>query len=470
MLGRLGGAFVAALLLVAALLVMAAPAPEAQAARMCPPVTLDDLFPEPAKPTPTPSPTPTTVPDTGTSTTTTTSTVPVSSTNEPPVTTAPGEGSTVTTEPGAGSTTAPPRPAPKCVPFRYDMRWPLAGRGQILSGFGADRDGGDRHHKGNDISAPKLTPVVAVADAVVIKVTQQVGTEECCWVSLRHDDGWQSYYIHLNNDRWATDDGMGFGVRTDLVEGMEVAEGEVIGWVGDSGNAEETVDHLHFELRTPAGVAVDPRASLQAAQRRAEIADPQPTWPYADDDGHEIEGLAATLLAEGLFMPCDDTMVNLCPDEVATPDLAAGIVRALTGKTPPPLEGRFQPLPAALDPSLVVPRTLEGAFGCAPIEQCLDFGLPETELARLAVWVRLDDLVIATLAKEEMSPEWAPVVHLPTSADAEARLREYGLRGECNPPLDDANLLTREETVSFLVSWLRGVNPQPCTDPAQRIR
>jgi len=220
MLGRLGGAFVAALLLVAALLVMAAPAPEAQAARMCPPVTLDDLFPEPAKPTPTPSPTPTTVPDTGTSTTTTTSTVPVSSTTEPPVTTAPGEGSTVTTEPGAGSTTAPPRPAPKCVPFRYDMRWPLAGRGQILSGFGADRDGGDRHHKGNDISAPKLTPVVAVADAVVIKVTQQVGTEECCWVSLRHDDGWQSYYIHLNNDRWATDDGMGFGVRTDLVEGI----------------------------------------------------------------------------------------------------------------------------------------------------------------------------------------------------------------------------------------------------------
>jgi murein DD-endopeptidase MepM/ murein hydrolase activator NlpD len=176
------------------------------------------------------------------------------------------------------------------------MGWPLAGAGQIVSGFGADRDGGKRHHQGNDIAAPRLMPVLAVADGVVLTLKQEVGTEECCYVALRHEDGWQSYYVHLNNDTWGTDDGQGIGVRPDLVEGTEVAAGEVIGWVGDSGNAEETVVHLHFELRNPEGVAVDPQASLVAAEKAALLPDPEPNWPYADDDGLDTEWLAAEKL------------------------------------------------------------------------------------------------------------------------------------------------------------------------------
>jgi hypothetical protein len=349
------------------------------------------------------------------------------------------------------------------------MVWPLAGRGQIVSAFGADRDGGERHHKGNDISAPKLTPVVAVADGVVMSVTQEVGTVDCCWISLRHNDGWQSYYIHLNNDHWGTDDGLGFGVRVDLDEGMEVAEGEVIGWVGDSGNAEESVDHLHFELRTPAGVAVDPQASLQAAQRQAELDDPQPLWPYADDDGLDTEGMAATLLSEGLFLPCDENMAGFCPDDVAAPAFAAAIVQHLTGKLPPPVEGRYQPLPSSLDPGLVLPRTLEEAFGCAPIEECLDFGIVETDIARLAAWARLDAVVSEVLPQDPFF-ESAPTVRLPTAGDAEARLREDGMLGECNPPLDDTGLVSRDRALLLLVSWIQGVNPESCSVQIQRTR
>jgi murein DD-endopeptidase MepM/ murein hydrolase activator NlpD len=44
-----------------------------------------------------------------------------------------------------------------------------------------------------------------------------------------------------------------------------VRAGQVIGFVGDSGNAEATVSHLHFELRRPDGTAVDAFTSLQAA-------------------------------------------------------------------------------------------------------------------------------------------------------------------------------------------------------------
>ena len=134
---------------------------------------------------------------------------------------------------------------------------------------------------------------MAVSDGVITRVAQERGSGNCCWTIVEHTDGWQSYYIHLNNDQHGTDDGLCIGLRTDLVEGSAVARGEVIGWVGDSGNAEGTVPHLHFELHNPEGLAVDPRPSLLAAQSAVVLADPQPSWPYADDDGTPAEAITA---------------------------------------------------------------------------------------------------------------------------------------------------------------------------------
>jgi peptidoglycan hydrolase-like protein with peptidoglycan-binding domain len=119
--------------------------------------------------------------------------------------------------------------------------------------------------------ADKMVPVVAVASGRVEYVnwssdSGDLNPEKCCSLGLRHDDGWQTYYIHLNNDSPGTDDGRGWGIAPGLRPGVHVQAGELIGWVGDSGNAEGTSPHLHFELRDPAGVIVNPYRALRAAE------------------------------------------------------------------------------------------------------------------------------------------------------------------------------------------------------------
>ena len=97
--------------------------------------------------------------------------------------------------------------------------------------------------------ADKMVPVVAAAAGTIGWVSST-----CCALEIEHDDGWSSMYIHLNNDTPGTDDGLGWGIMPGLERGVHVDAGQLIGWVGDSGNAEWTGSHLHFELHTPDGV------------------------------------------------------------------------------------------------------------------------------------------------------------------------------------------------------------------------
>lgn len=148
----------------------------------------------------------------------------------------------------------------------YPMVFPLAGDHVITDSFGDPRGGG-RSHAGVDIMADKMVPVLAVANGEVDWVFAERGGN-CCDVALVHDDGWRSRYIHLNNDSPGTDDGRAVGIAPGVRDGAKVVAGQVIGWVGDSGNAEATGPHLHFELRRPDGTPVDPYGSLLAAKRR----------------------------------------------------------------------------------------------------------------------------------------------------------------------------------------------------------
>ncbi len=160
---------------------------------------------------------------------------------------------------------------------------------EFSSSFGARRSGG-RHHKGNDLLAPRMTEVYAVADGTIsyVGINRLSGRN----VKIDHGDGWESYYLHLNNDNLGTDDGdapWSLTVAPGVEEGMKVKGGQLIGWVGDSGNAEHTTTHTHFELRKD-GVALDPYSILEAAyERDREREELLAMWPLVAPVDYEIQ-------------------------------------------------------------------------------------------------------------------------------------------------------------------------------------
>ena len=112
--------------------------------------------------------------------------------------------------------------------------------------------------------AKKMTPVVASASGKVVWTGRT-----CCTIQIQHNDGWRTKYIHLNNDTPGTDDGQGWGIAPGIEVGTRVKAGQLIGWVGDSGNAEGTSPHLHFELVDPDGVIVNAYNTLKVAEGKA---------------------------------------------------------------------------------------------------------------------------------------------------------------------------------------------------------
>ena len=236
----------------------------------------------------------------------------------------------VSTEGASFKDHSSPQPRASRCSYVYAMTYPIAVESPLISAFGTDRDGGARKHKGSDIAAPKLTPVVAVADGEVSWIRNELGGD-CCAIAIRHDDGWRSYYIHLNNDTYGTDDGLGYGIAPGLDLGSRVEAGQVLGWVGDSGNAETTISHLHFELRTPANIAIDAAASLRNAARNLSVsADdelassllggsvlPLFSGAFLDDDVSTHAPAIDLLASIGILSGCD-AAVSFCPSDPAT--------------------------------------------------------------------------------------------------------------------------------------------------------
>jgi len=130
------------------------------------------------------------------------------------------------------------------------LPFPVEGAAQrdIGSFFGVDRDGGARKHHGVDIFAERGTPVTAVIDGYVRTGTGARGGEYV-WLSgsMIGFGSARYYYAHL--DSYAVE------------SGDRVKKGDVLGFVGNTGNAITTPPHLHFGIYS--GGPVDPAPFLK---------------------------------------------------------------------------------------------------------------------------------------------------------------------------------------------------------------
>src|SRR5437764_15152426 len=145
--------------------------------------------------------------------------------------------------------------------------FPVFGAARYSDDFGQPRAGGA--HQGIDILAAKRSLALA-AEAGKINFWTHSATAGCM-LYLYGASGTTYYYIHLNNDLTGRNDNRGKCVAgtayaRGLKTGAKVSAGQVVGYVGDSGDANGIHPHLHFELHPNGGHAVDPYQSLQTGQ------------------------------------------------------------------------------------------------------------------------------------------------------------------------------------------------------------
>ncbi len=151
-----------------------------------------------------------------------------------------GGDDTTTTQPPDNTTTttaAPPPPPPK-----GGRACPVKGAVTFTDTYGAPRSGG-RRHQGVDMIAQKGTPVVALEGGSVSLKSSTLGG---ITIYLYGKSGDTFYYAHLD------------GYASGIGSGDSVSAGELIGYVGNSGNARYTVSHLHFEYHPGGGGAANP--------------------------------------------------------------------------------------------------------------------------------------------------------------------------------------------------------------------
>ena len=116
------------------------------------------------------------------------------------------------------------------------LTFPVAGGDarSIQSFWGDSRSGGARRHEGNDIFAPRGTPLLAVADGRVYSTKVGGLGGKTVWLRDGEGRGLTYYYAHLDSQL----------VRT----GQSVQRGDTVGLVGNTGNARTTPPHLHFGI------------------------------------------------------------------------------------------------------------------------------------------------------------------------------------------------------------------------------
>jgi hypothetical protein len=153
---------------------------------------------------------------------------------------------------------------------RPSIVFPVVGSVRYSDDFGACRDGCTRRHEGVDLMGDKLQREVAAVDGRVVAVRTDASGRSGNMITLEAADGWTYVYRHINNDTPGSDDDANpanWRLAPGISLGARVRAGQFVAYLGDSGNAEATAPHLHFEVRAPDGTPIDPYAILRHAPR-----------------------------------------------------------------------------------------------------------------------------------------------------------------------------------------------------------
>lgn len=126
----------------------------------------------------------------------------------------------------------------------------------LTENFGDARGGGTRTHQGLDIMAREGTPIVSPTDAVVLRTGN--GTNSGLYIRTANPGGENFVYMHLSS------------LAPGIEAGERVKRGEIIGFVGNTGNASGGPAHLHLEIRSD-GSATDPFPRLVSVLSENEI-------------------------------------------------------------------------------------------------------------------------------------------------------------------------------------------------------
>jgi hypothetical protein len=179
--------------------------------------------------------------------------------------------------------------------------FPVYGPSSFVDTFGGPRSdvSGGWHH-GDDIFAPLGAPVLAVASGTVFSVGWNKIGGNRLW--LLDSQGNQFYYAHLS------------AFAANATNGARVKAGQVIGFMGNTGDAEGTPVHLHFEVHPVSLLylgydgAVDPTPYLDAWSHQQDLAFPigigwaplVPGGPGAPEPGAILLGMRDISTADGL--------------------------------------------------------------------------------------------------------------------------------------------------------------------------
>lgn len=191
-----------------------------------------------------------------------------------------------------------------------DLTFPVSGGASYSNDYHANRGSGTRRHQSTDLFGDKLQHVHAAVGGTVLRIT---GIDEPMpsWgyqLVIAGDDGREYGYVHLNNDSPGSDDGQGgpeLAYAPGIRKGVRVERGQWIGYLGDSGNAETTPPHLHFQISDPEledprltdapyqQGRVNPYFSLEAARLRGDIPEPPHGTTPRPASGDEATGPGA---------------------------------------------------------------------------------------------------------------------------------------------------------------------------------